>query len=215
MNNAIITTRSLQHDIIYNIYFYIDDYITLNNFWFLSKDFNKQYMTRYDKSYKHKFNVLFDKLFTFLSMLPEHNFSENDLDFFELVSSQCLERIDKKMLHKDITFIYYLYKTHLLYFLTPDCFNQYISSVANKLSNIIMLQGTTILNNITSLHFDKNTIKISCIHNTSNETLEYILKSYEINNKYTLNLQNTINILKSYETNNRGNIQHQIRLLTH
>jgi hypothetical protein len=206
--------QSLQHDIIYNIFFYIDDYITLNNFWILSKDFNKQYMTRYNKSYKHKFNVLFDKLFTFLSMLPEHNFSENDLDFFELVSSQCLEQRDKKTLHKDITFTYYLYKTHLLYFFTPDCFNQYISSIANKLSNIIMLQGTKIINNITSLYFNKNTIKISRIFNTQNETLEYILKSYEINKKQTLNIQNTINILKSYETNNGGNIQNQIRLLT-
>ena len=207
--------QSLPNDIIYNIYFYIDDYITLNKFWLLSADFNNQYMARYNKSYKHKFNVLFDKLFTFLSLLPENNFSENDLDFFELVSTQCLEQKDKKILHKDISFIYYLYKTHLLYFLTPDCFNQYISSIANKLSNIIMLQGTEILNNITSLHFDKNIIKISCVYNTSDETLEYVLKSYEINKKYNLdNIRNTINILNSYETNNENNIQHQIRLLT-
>jgi len=207
--------QTLPDDIIYNIYFYIDDYITLNKFWLLSADFNNQYMTRYNKSYKHKFKVLFDKLFTFLSFLPEHNFSENDLDFFELVSTQCLEQGDKKILHKDITFIYYLYKTHLLYFLTPDCFNQYISSVANKISNIIMLQGTRILNNITSLHFDKNIIKISCIYHTSKETLEYVLKSYEITKKYNIdNLRNTINILTSYEINNENNIQNRIRLLT-
>ena len=49
-----MSLQSLPYDIIYNIYFYINDYSTINNFWIISKYFNRNYMTRYNKTYIHK-----------------------------------------------------------------------------------------------------------------------------------------------------------------
>ena len=66
-------TSNIPNDIIYNIYFYTNDYCTASNFWLLSKDFNKNYMTKYNKTYKHKFMLLFNDIFTFLSLLPLKN----------------------------------------------------------------------------------------------------------------------------------------------
>jgi hypothetical protein len=121
----------LPSDIIYNIYFYVDDYCTANYFWLLSKHFNIYYMTKYNRTYKHKFTILFNKLFLFLSLLPQtHKPIETlaDVTFFELVTTQCLNKLDKKMLKTDISFIYYLYKTFV--------FNQLIMKCDDVISNI-------------------------------------------------------------------------------
>lgn len=54
---------SVPYDVIYNIYFYIDDYSTINKFWLISKYFNKHYMTRYNKTYIHKYKILYNNFF--------------------------------------------------------------------------------------------------------------------------------------------------------
>ena len=47
------------------MYFFIDDYSTASNFWLLSKTFNKKYMSYYNKPYEHKYNILYNNIFTF------------------------------------------------------------------------------------------------------------------------------------------------------
>lgn len=168
----------LDYDIIYNIYFYIDDYITLDHFWYLSPTFTKMYMKKYNKSYTHKFNILRKDLFSFLSKLPDRYCRDSDVQFYELVTTQCLQSRDKMILKNDITFIYNFYKKFFTYYLTPDLFNEYIINVSKDLSSIIMLQGTKIIDKITNLCFNKNTVGLSCKYQNTLDALNIILKNY-------------------------------------
>ena len=65
----LLNKMKLSYDIIYNIYYYIDDYSTANNFWILSKQFNENYMKKYNKPYIHKYKILYNNLFVYLECL--------------------------------------------------------------------------------------------------------------------------------------------------
>lgn len=169
----------LSFDIIYQIYFYIDDYCTANNFLFLCKTFTKNYMK--NAAYYHKFNILYKNLFSFLILLPEtFNIIDNrgDLAFFELLMCQSKNKIDKIMIRKDILFIYNLYKNFFLYYLANDS-NKTTINVSNNLSNIIILQGPVFINNLAVVNFNKNQVSIQPKYNNRSETFQYILKHYD------------------------------------
>jgi hypothetical protein len=135
-------------DLIYLIYFYTDDYCTASNFWLISKKFNKLYMTKYNKPYKHKFRILYNNLFTFLSLLPKT--ITGDLEFFKIVTTQNLINKDKQMLKNDISFIYHLYKN---YFTKESKNNQ-------KEINLMMSSGPSYIDKIISVKFNKQKIKL-------------------------------------------------------
>ena len=125
----------LPYDLVYYIYFFVDDYCTANKFWILSKTFNTQYMEKFNKSYKYKFNILYKDLFTFLQCLSAYQFKPYDLLFYECVSTQCLNKKDRLMMSKDIRFIYNLYNKHfikILLFVGPEYLDKIIDVNFNK-----------------------------------------------------------------------------------
>lgn len=151
------------YDIVYNIYFHVDDYLTACNFWYLCKNFNKHYMTQYNKSYKHKFFILTKNMFTFLSLLPELDHSlcvDQDFEFYNMVNSYNINKTDQNFLTKDTRFIYYAYKNFFFHYLSSRRFSRYISSVSRKLTNVLMLQGFEFINRLVIVDFCKNRIII-------------------------------------------------------
>jgi len=180
----------VSYDIIYNIYFYINDYCTVSNFWLLSKDFNI-FMKKYNKAYKHKFMLLFNDIFTFLSSLPYSlcsslNNTYCDIDFFELITVQTANNIDKKMLRNDIYFLYRVIKNFFIYYLTSnhiDNFNKYpYFNLLKNISYASMLQGSQFLLDNINIKFNKNYVMITNKYN-KNVFLEKLinLKNYNVN----------------------------------
>jgi hypothetical protein len=185
---------TLPNDIIYNIYFYINDYCTASNFWLLSKDFNKNYMKKYNKPYKHKFMLLFNDIFTFLSLLPLKNNTPSDIDFFELITVQIAKDGDKRMLRNDIYFIYRYIKNFFIYYLIPcrlmtpslevsEGINTFYFNILKNISYATMLQGNEFLLDNIDIQFNKHYVKI--INKYKKDVfLEKILKSKKYNEHY-------------------------------
>lgn len=153
---------SLPYDIIYNIYFHMDDYSTINKFWLISKYFNKNYMTRYNKTYIHKYKILYNNFFIYLQYLDLQEVNINTPLLFQYVSSQYLNKNDSKILLQDILFIYNLYKQYLINILPTR---------KHHLLNKILSRGPNYLDRIFTLKFNKNNIKIK---------LKYILPLIKI-----------------------------------
>lgn len=173
---------NVPYDIIYNIYFYINDYSTLNNFWLLSKEFNKNYMTKYNKQYIYKYNILYNNLFTFLSSLPEKNSGKHDIDFYELVTTSSLSKVDKKLIKNDIQFIYKLYKNFFIYYLTSDLSklsNMYFLNISDSLSNVLIIQGPEFINKLINITINKNKVSIKSKHNNKIITLKNMMMYYK------------------------------------
>lgn len=154
--------ESLSYDIIYKIYFYIDDYCTASNFWLLSKTFNKNYMSYYNKCYEHKYNILYNNLFTFLSLLPECRYDEYlDLVFYEMVTTKFLLKEEKQTVTNDIRFIYYFYKNFFIYdFFYESYCDRRFRDESNRLTCIILLKGPEFINKISTVIFNKNKLRI-------------------------------------------------------
>jgi len=190
----------ISFDIIYEIYFYIDDYITACNFWLLCKSFTKDYMKYYSRSYKHKFNILVNNLFAFLVLLPENtnnNINNNgDLVFYEMISTQFLNNYDKSLITNDIRFVYNLYKTFFIYYFASDNLTARLFNVSTNLSCIIMLQGPDFINNFTIIDFKKNNVKIMSKYNSKTNALRNFMKYY---NRYNFDwVNNQIEYLQRY-----------------
>lgn len=138
----------LSFDIIYNIYFYIDDYHTILSFYILNKSFYN-YIKNYTKTYTHKWNIAFNDIFSFLSVLP---YSTID-DINTLIN---IEFKYKNTVKKDYFFIYNVYRTLI--------FNESIlrlgSNIGHNLTNIILTQGVNHIDKNTIVIFNKNNIKV-------------------------------------------------------
>jgi hypothetical protein len=147
----------LPDDILYNIYFYINDYCTASNFWLLRKDFNKKYMTKYNKTYKHKFMLLFNSIFTRLSSLTLKNNIPLDR---EVVESITIFNRNNDILHNDIYFIYTTVKNFFIYYLTSGEMNPFYFNIYKKISFEIMLSGVAFLLDNIDITFNKNYVKI-------------------------------------------------------
>jgi hypothetical protein len=147
---------SLPYDIIYNIYFHISDYETLMHFYILNKEFYNNYIRRYNKSYKHKFKILFRDIFGFLSMLPYLKNNNADLHIFDCISTISIEPTYKKTISNDIFFIYYMYKGIIF----EESFHKLGMNIAPDLTNVILIQGPNHLDLNTKVIFNKNRIKI-------------------------------------------------------
>jgi hypothetical protein len=186
----------LPYDLIYYIYFFVDDYITAGNFWYLCKDFNKKYMTYYNKSYKHKFFILTKNMFTFLSLLPElDQFVDQDFEFYNMVSSYNISKSDQYSLTKDTRFIYYAYKKFFFHYLSSGRFNRYISSVSRKLTNVLILQGYEFINRLVLIDFNKNRISIQP---SSSDRLKMLYNIVSYYNRYNFDwLHSQICLLES------------------
>lgn len=147
-----MSLQSLPYDIIYNIYFYINDYSTINNFWIISKYFNRNYMTRYNKTYIHKYKILYNEFFIYLQYLDLQKVNITTPLFFEYVSSKRLNKKDSKIFINDIFFIYNLYKQYTINILPLR---------KHRLLNKILSRGPNYLDRIFTLKFNKNLLSIN------------------------------------------------------
>lgn len=139
--------QNIPCDIIYHVYFFVNDYSTINNFWLLCKTFTNTYMTQYSKAYSHKFYILYKDLFTFLNYLPRRDLNQSDIKFYEFVTTQCLDTNSKILLRKDIIFIYKLItSTH---------------KIKRKIvfKNDILLGTSILTNKIFKIKFNKNKVQ--------------------------------------------------------
>ena len=147
------------YDIIWMVYQHVDDYCTLNHFWVLDKYFYVNYM-RLNAAYKHRFRVIFNRLFTFLSLLPNTQLLETDVDFFTTVSCQCLEPYQKKELRQAIGFVYSLFK----HFLVDELFRyhqtEYMRKSAPVITRVCLIQGPNFLDHYCHLQFNKQRVRI-------------------------------------------------------
>jgi hypothetical protein len=111
--------KLLSYDIIYRIYFYIDHYPTLNNFWLLDKNFTRCYMNT-SVSFRHKFSILRAQLFDFLLLLPLTDFldarqlDENIWFYRKVMCSNYHSVLENQIYGNDILFIYNMYKPFLV-----------------------------------------------------------------------------------------------------
>lgn len=196
---------------IYMIYFYIDDYATACNFWVLCKHFTINYMKRYTKSYKYKFKILSNSLFTFLYLLPDpkslafplgrdinsHRINLNyDLNFYEMISTQFISNSEKQHIINDIRFIYRIYKVSFISFFL---YNLNLSAL--QLPYIYMSQGFSFIDSfftinhmqnritITPKYFDRLDIYKHFIQHTSSHKFDFI-KDYQIMIDYIEYLKN-------------------------
>ena len=146
----------IPYDVLYHIYFMIDDYPTLLNLNVLDKTFYHNYIRRYNKSYKHKFSVLFKDVFSFLSLLPNLKSRDDDIQIFMCIRSMCIEPILKPIISKDILFMYRLYKSAIF----EESTIKIGVNLSADLTNMILIQGPNHIDRNSQIIFNKNKVKI-------------------------------------------------------
>jgi hypothetical protein len=110
---------TLSYDIIYRIYFYIDHYPTLNNFWLLDKSFTDCYMNT-SMAFKHKFCILRAQLFDFILLLPltdlynSKQLDENIWFYRKVMCCNYYTKLENQNYGNDILFMYNMYKPFLV-----------------------------------------------------------------------------------------------------
>ena len=186
-------------DIVYLIYFYIDDYCTLINLMFLNKEFYMHYMRR-DIVYKHKFKCLYHQLFTFLSLLPDCKFIETDIEFFTTLSYNCLDVTQKTHLRNAILFMYCLYKSFIISELCNNHNTNYMRMNANMIGNTCLIQGPKFLDRYCKVYISKNKVKILGHNAKSQYKLGYLMSYYRANFSRTASYNEISNELNSFET---------------
>ena len=145
----------LPYDVLYHIYFMMDDYPTILNFMMLDKTFYHNYIRRYNKSYKHRFSVLFKDVFSFLSMLPNLHPKDDDIQIFMCIKSMCIEPVLKPIISNDIMFIYRLYKSCIY----EEAVKKLGFNLATDLTNMILIQEPNHIDRNSQIIFNKNKIK--------------------------------------------------------
>jgi hypothetical protein len=147
---------NVPYDVLYHIYFMIDDYPTLLNFSILDKPFYNNYVRRYNKSYKHKFSILFKDIFSFLALLPNLKQQDDDIHIFMCIQSMCIEPVLKPVITKDILFVYRIYKNIIF----DEAMRRLGSNLAPDLTNMILIQGANHIDRNSYVKFNKNKVKL-------------------------------------------------------
>jgi hypothetical protein len=147
----------INFELLYLIYFYIDDYDTACNFWVLNKNFTKNYMNIYNKNYEYKFKLLTKSFDLNLKQLrPKTNDECN-----ELIQNQ--KHQTQNFPFTSLKLCYNLYKKFLI--------QQFIKCEFDYLRNCswchilvfyIFHEGTGLLDKIFNLKFNKNKILFEC-----------------------------------------------------
>jgi hypothetical protein len=175
----------LPFDVIYKIYFHVDDYTTAHEFWILNKHFTNNYMKRYNQSYRHLFSIIFKKLFGFLSLLP--HYTQHDIDFFCTFESQCQPLWVKRLIKRDIIFVYYLYKeflhTQIVWSDRPP------QSAKESIVNTCLMGGPDFLDKYCTVSFNRNKVKLqsNVIHNKAKK--KFLLSNHRIATYRYINTQ--------------------------
>lgn len=134
---------TMNFDIMYLIYFQIDDYETLCNFLVLNKEFYKNF-TNYNKIYKHKFNVLSYKVFNILE-----EFCKDD--------TFCNENFFNGIEKKSFIFIFNLYKKFFFKEFEKNWTERYIKKNGQHMCNNLLI---TKAYNTVNVKINNNKIKL-------------------------------------------------------
>lgn len=150
---------NLPYDIIFKIFFYINDYDTILSYYLLNKHFYDNYMKRYTIVYKHRFKIIFKNIFSFLSLLPSLKPNNDDIHLLMSISSMCIDPRNRKTICNDYIFVYKMYKD-LIY---SESLRRLGINIATDLTNLILIQGSTHIDLNSKVLFNKklkNKIKV-------------------------------------------------------
>lgn len=154
-----MNTSFLPYDIIFTIFFYINDYDIILSYYILNKHFFNNYMKRYTIVYKHRFTIIFNDIFNFLSLLPSLKSNNDDIHFLTSISSICIDLRNRKTICNDYKIVYKMYKD-LIY---TESFKRFGINIAADLTNLILIQGSTHIDLNSKVLFNKelkNKIKV-------------------------------------------------------
>lgn len=171
----------IPYDVIYDVFLKTDDYCTLNHFWVLDKYFYTQYMNR-NRAFKHRFGMLFNQIFTFLSLLPDTKLIEEDVDFFTVVSCQSLEHHQKQELFSSIKFMFSLYKNFMWNEFNRLNYTNYIRANARDLTNMCLIQGPNFLDRYCQVNFAKNKVKLTPYLDCTRNNFRYLMSFCKLGN---------------------------------
>jgi hypothetical protein len=172
---------NLCYDIVYKIYFYIDDYSTLCNFWTLSKTFYRDYMRKYNATYKHKYNTMYNNLFFFLSLLPDTDYRRiNDhIGFYKIIVAN-----NNSVLQNDLELLYRIYRLFFIKYFTIYKFHYGLHKHSERLASVLLMQGPEFIAELVYVKFCKNKIQIVPITNNRWTMLNKIVMISCRNNLY-------------------------------
>lgn len=121
--------RPVPYDIMFRVYFFVTDYPTCCKMFLLDKTFYTMYMRRHNGTYNHKFDVLFNGLFSFLHNMPTHvdiarllSIEYNvyqDIEMFSLTTRMCHEREYQTVIRNDIACVVRILSTCLTNHIRP------------------------------------------------------------------------------------------------
>lgn len=128
--------NAIPYDIIYNIFFHVDDYETLLQFWTLDKVLYNCYLQRYNSSFKHTLDVLIGQVFSALQQEPtrKHHF------------------------HTDAKLMYKYVKNAIQNALVAHSDTNYMKRVNATITNGILLQGPEFIKHAMTVNIVKNKV---------------------------------------------------------
>ena len=178
------------YEILYLIYFYIDDYRTACNFWLLNKFFTKNYMKKYNKNYEYKFKLLTSDLNNLLKIItPQNNINNCILD-----KNDDIYIITNR---NDLKFCYNLYKKFLIneFFKCDFDYNKECSW-CSLMIYYIFHEGDKILNKICKIKYVQNKVSLLTNFTKKHELMQFLAYSNTFNGyyikKYKTNIENAL-----------------------
>lgn len=113
-------------------------------------------------SYKHKYEIMYNDFFFFLSLLPDtdYKYINYDINFYKNVITN-----NNSVFRNDIDFLYRLYRIFFIKYFTICIFDFSLHKQSERLSNVLLMQGPSFIKSLFDIKFCKNKIKIIPISN--------------------------------------------------
>ena len=119
---------------------------------FQSFSFYKDYMRKYNMSYKHKYEIMYNDFFFFLSLLPDtdYKYINYDINFYKNVITN-----NNSVFRNDIDFLYRLYRIFFIKYFTICIFDFSLHKQSERLSNVLLMQGPSFIKSLFDIKFCK------------------------------------------------------------
>jgi hypothetical protein len=136
-------------------------------------------------SYKHKYDIIYNDFFFFLSLLPDTDYRHiNDhVDFYSLIVTR-----NNSVLQKDIYFLYRLYKVFFIKYFTIYKFNYGLHKQCERLTSVLLMQGPSFISSLIGIKFCKNKIQIVPVSNNRLTMLNKIILNNNKSNNLSIEL---------------------------
>jgi hypothetical protein len=175
------------YDIIYKIFFHVDDYITLQHFWVLDRTCFQLFHN--NVSYKHKFDVLKQNIFLYISTFSNTRTLESDVAYLEKFIGYSLKENEKNIIMKDVKFVYKLYKTFLRDIIKSYVIRQWsghsnigeedVKSITSTMTNLFFIYSNHAFDSICTVQCKLN--KVSLVYIMPNQDIvNFMVNSYDI-----------------------------------